>query len=150
MIIREMRPEDLPQVAAIEAVSSLNPWSQQAFQAELSASSVSQPLVVEGGREVIAFIIPWLVAGELQIANFAVKPEYRKLGVGRMLLAHVVQLAKDRECVAAFLEVRTSNLAARELYRRLGFEEDGVRPRYYSPGYEDAILMRKDLKGEGE
>ena len=145
-----MRPEDLPQVAAIEAVSSLNPWSQQAFQAELSASLVSQPLVVEGGREVIAFIIPWMVAGELQIANFAVKPEYRKLGIGRMLLTHVMQLARENDCATAFLEVRASNLAARKLYRRLGFEEDGVRARYYSPGNEDAVLMRKDLKDEGQ
>ena len=150
MIVRKMRMDDLPQVAAIEAECSPNPWSQRAFHSELIASTVSQPLVVDWKREVIGFIVPWYVADELQIANLAVKPAYRNRGVARMLLLQALKTAKEKSCQKAILEVRESNTAARSLYQALGFVEDGVRRHYYRSGNEHAILMSKDISIEGD
>jgi ribosomal-protein-alanine N-acetyltransferase len=42
------------------------------------------------------------------------------------------------------LEVRRSNLAARQLYRKFEFEERRLRRHYYGPG-EDAIIMELRL-----
>ncbi len=143
--LRAMLLEDLPQVVAIEAQSHLEPWTQQAFRAELETSLVAQPLVALRKDEIIGYVVPWFVADELQIANLTVKENFRQLGVGRLMLAHVLEMAEARNCRNAYLEVRDSNVAARALYESLGFVVEGVRPKYYGRAQEDAVLMKKDL-----
>lgn len=143
--IRVMQLDDLPQVVAIEAQSHLEPWTQQAFRAELETSLVAEPFVALRNDEIVGYAVPWFVVDELQIANITVKENYRQLGVGRVLLMHVLALAAQRNCRIAYLEVRDSNAAARALYENLGFVIEGVRPKYYGRGQEDAVLMKKEL-----
>jgi ribosomal-protein-alanine N-acetyltransferase len=66
--------------------------------------------------------------------------------VARALLAEVEARAAAEGAAMATLEVRRSNEPARALYRTLGYQEVGVRPRYYAEDGEDAILMDKDLR----
>ncbi|NUO80001.1 ribosomal protein S18-alanine N-acetyltransferase [candidate division KSB1 bacterium] len=143
--LRAMQLEDLPQIVAIEAQSHLEPWTQHAFRAEMETSLVAQPFVALRQDEIVGYIVPWFVADELQIANITVKESFRQLGVGRLLLAHALELAQQRHCRVAYLEVRDSNAAARALYASMGFVVEGVRPKYYGRAQEDAILMKKDL-----
>lgn len=145
IVLRPMQLADLPQVAAIEAQSHLEPWTQQAFRAELETSLVAQPFVALRNEEIIGYIVPWFVADELQIANITVKESFRQLGVGRVMLMHVLEIAGKRDCRIAYLEVRDSNVAARGLYESLGFVLEGVRPKYYGRAQEDAVLMKKEL-----
>ena len=72
--------------------------------------------------------------------------DYRRLGVGSMLLEAVIERAKKLGLSILTLEVRQSNIAAQGLYRKYGFEEIGVRKRYYSDNNEDAVIMTKNLK----
>lgn len=143
--LRPMQLDDVPQIVAIEAQSQLEPWTQQAFRAELEGSLVAQPFVALREEEVVGYIVPWFVVDELQIANITVKENYRRRGVGRMLLAHALKLAEERRSRIAYLEVRDSNSAARALYASMGFMVEGTRPKYYGRGQEDAILMKKEL-----
>lgn len=53
----------------------------------------------------------------------------------------LLRAAAERGAVAATLEVRASNDAARALYRRLESEPEGVRPRCYRDTGEDPIVM---------
>ena len=76
--------------------------------------------------------------GESEILNLAVAPEARRQGVATALVVEVVAL----EAGALFLEVRSSNVAARKLYQRLGFTEVGLRQSYYEDPPEDGIVMR--------
>ena len=145
LAVRPMQLADLPQVVAIEAHSHLEPWTQAAFHAELEGSLVAQPFVALRKEEIVGYIVPWFVADELQVANITVKESYRRHGIGRMLLAHALELAQQRCCRIAYLEVRDSNAAARALYESMGFVVEGVRPKYYGRAQEDAILMKKDL-----
>ncbi len=145
LTLRAMRIEDLPQVVAIEAQSHLEPWTQEAFRAELETSLVAQPFVALRKEEIVGYIVPWFVAEELQVANITVKENFRQRGMGRLLLAHALHLAEERHCRIAYLEVRGSNAAARALYESMGFVVEGVRPKYYGRAQEDAILMKKDL-----
>jgi ribosomal-protein-alanine N-acetyltransferase len=50
-------------------------------------------------------------------------------------------LSADIGAAVVTLEVRLSNVAARQLYQRFGFRPVGVRPRYYSDNGEDALIM---------
>lgn len=145
--MRPMRLDDLPQIVAIEAQSHLEPWTQQAFRAELEGSLVAQPFVALRNDEIVGYIVPWFVVDEVQIANITVKENFRQRGLGRMLLEHVLQLAEERRSRVIYLEVRDSNTAARALYESMGFVVEGMRPKYYGRGQEDAILMKKELLG---
>lgn len=144
VILRRMRHEDLPQVAAIATQSYAEPWPQESFRIELD-SAVSHPIVAERAGEIIGFIVAWIVLDEVEIANLTVKETFRQRGLGRMLLTHVLALARSIKCACAYLEVRQSNVAARRLYESLGFTDHGLRSRYYGRSGEDAILMQKKL-----
>ena len=79
------------------------------------------------------------------IQTIAVAPESRGLGLGRGLMHALITAARRRHVAELFLEVRADNPIARSLYDSLGFEQIGVRPRYYRDGV-DAILMRLIVK----
>jgi ribosomal-protein-alanine N-acetyltransferase len=80
------------------------------------------------------------VAGESHILNVAVHPDFRRRGVGAALIGEAVAEARSRDAQLMLLEVRRSNLEARRLYRKFGFEERRLRRNYYGPG-EDALVM---------
>ena len=78
---------------------------------------------------------------EVHIATIATHPDFRRMGIGSRLLSHTLLQALEEGARSSFLEVRESNLAAQEMYRRFGYEEAGRRRRYYRDNDEDAILM---------
>jgi ribosomal-protein-alanine N-acetyltransferase len=86
-------------------------------------------------------IVSWIVIDELHIATFATHPGFRRQGVGSQLLKDALDDASRAGARRAFLEVRASNAAAQEMYRKFGFEVVGRRPRYYRDNSEDAVLM---------
>ncbi len=147
LVLRPMRSEDVPQVAAIAARSFTEPWPEESFRAELG-SAISHAIVLEDGGEIAGFMVFWLVADECEIANVTVKESHRRRGLGRRLLNYALQQARQNRCTAAYLEVRRSSLAAQRLYASLGFAVRGVRPGYYVRDGEDAVVMWKNLKSE--
>ena len=93
---------------------------------------------------VLGFTGLWLMAGEAHVINLAVRPEYRRRGLGEFLLAGLVETAAGLKAGLITLEVRVSNTAARTLYGRYGFTERGLRKRYYVDNREDALIMTLD------
>jgi len=90
-------------------------------------------------------LVLWLIIDEAHVATIATHPDFRRQGIGRKLLFHALMAAKAEGARTALLEVRVSNLAAQEMYRKFGFVEVNRRPHYYSDNGEDAILMTADL-----
>jgi ribosomal-protein-alanine N-acetyltransferase len=86
-------------------------------------------------------IVVWLIVDEAHVATIATDPEYRRQGIGKRLLAHALRQMIRDGARSSFLEVRESNLAAQEMYRKFGFGVTGRRRRYYRDNDEDAILM---------
>jgi ribosomal-protein-alanine N-acetyltransferase len=131
-------------VLDIERLSFAQPWSLASFRREISLSFSRVMLAVmdegEGGGGIAGYLCRWLVAGESHILNVATHPDFRHLGVGTALMAAAVSEAYARKASLMILEVRRSNLEARRLYRRFGFEERRLRRNYYGPG-EDALVM---------
>ena len=86
-----------------------------------------------------------LGAGEAHILNVCIAEAYRNRGIGRHLLAYLLERAQASGMAEAFLEVRPSNVAAIRLYQSMGFEQVGQRRGYYqaSGGREDAAVLRK-------
>jgi [ribosomal protein S18]-alanine N-acetyltransferase len=98
-------------------------------------------LVIEEAQ-LQGFIIARTVGVEWEIENIAIAAKARRCGLGTRLLGELLDLARARGAEAVFLEVRESNRAARALYEKWSFREDGRRKKYYKDPEEDAILYR--------
>lgn len=90
---------------------------------------------------VVGFAGLWLMVDEAHITTIAIHPDYRRRGLGELLLVSLIDIAYDIGAKWVTLEVRVSNYTAQNLYRKYGFHESGVRHRYYSDNQEDALIM---------
>jgi len=78
---------------------------------------------------------------EAHISTIASHPDWRRNGVGELLLVAMIESAAEMGAGVVTLEVRASNQGAQSLYRKYGFEQVGLRKRYYSDNNEDALIM---------
>ena len=140
-----MRVADLDQVMAIERESFRSPDSAKVFLEEMARDWAHVDVVRDPERRVVAFSNYWVVADEVHLLNLATHPGDRRSGHASRLLAHIIDVGRERKCRFVTLEVRRSNAAALRLYRRFGFRPVGVRPNYYAEDQEDAIVMLLDL-----
>jgi len=133
---------EIDAVMAIERESFTNPWTREMHLAEQDHRSVAFCyLARDAGGAVVGFCSFWRVVDELHINNLAVRPESRRRGVARALLARVLADGAGLGAVRATLEVRRSNDAARLLYEGLGFTVAAVRQSYYTNPVEDALVL---------
>lgn len=139
--IRKMTVEDLPAVVELDQMSFSLPWPERSFRFELTENPASRCWVAELDGKIVGMIVVWLIVDEAHVATVATHPEHRRKGIGRRLLAHALLSLLHEGARSSFLEVRESNLAAQEMYRRFGYEIVGRRRRYYRDNDEDAILM---------
>ena len=86
----------------------------------------------------------------MHLLNLAVRPDQRRRGISRALLSHALERSRNLGVTVAWLEVRPSNTAARNLYKSFGFKEVGRRPGYYDDTKEDAILLALYWEDEGK
>lgn len=155
--ILPMDESDLEEVLVIEAASFSCPWTRDMFRRELSEVPISSCFVAKERmswaeaphRAVLGYICLWVVGEEMQIANLAVHPSWRRKGIGRTLLSYSLRFGSQRRARRAFLEVRASNMAAQILYRNFGFEVVGLRRGYYHFPPEDALIMALDMANVG-
>ncbi len=141
VMIRKMTMDDIEQVIAIDRVSFSLPWPERSFRFELTDNPASRCWVAEVDGKIVGMIVVWLIVDEVHVATIATHPDFRRQGIAKNLLSHALQHLSNEGAQSSFLEVRASNLAAQELYRKFGYEESGVRRRYYRDNDEDALLM---------
>ena len=92
-------------------------------------------------HSIVGFLGTWYAADQAHIVSVGVADGYRRRGIGELLLIAAVEHAVARETGTITLEVRKSNAAARALYEKYGFIEQGIRKNYYSDNREDAVIM---------
>lgn len=147
--IERLQVRDLRDVMPIEQGAYPKPWSRSVFESELrQVGSGSRHYIVarerSRRRRVVGYAGLWFVhepdGDQAHITNIVVAPDSRRMGVATRLMGALARTAIERGCVAWTLEVRASNTAAQDLYRRFGFAPAGVRKRYYE-NTEDAIVM---------
>ncbi|HET6891592.1 MAG TPA: ribosomal protein S18-alanine N-acetyltransferase [Pyrinomonadaceae bacterium] len=146
-----MTEHDLLEVVEIEEHSGLSRWGWGAYYAELQGSNRTLMLVARIAfpqhfqYRIAGYIVARLAAHEIHINNVAVRPEYRRQGIGANLLNHVLEEGGRLKATTAFLEVRAGNSLAQALYKKCGFTSIGRRPGYYSTPPEDALIMSAPL-----
>jgi ribosomal-protein-alanine N-acetyltransferase len=134
----------LDDVLAIDAESFLRPWTTAMYAEELTRPETSHVWVADVAGEAAGYCAFWLVTDELHVHNLAVRPHWRRRGLGAALVHHAIETARARGACRALLEVRASNLPARALYERMGFREMSIRRGYYRDPAEDALVLGCD------
>ena len=143
--------EDLDEIARIERESFLVPWKREFFEGELTEPyRYARVLTCEGEDGPLPRVGGYLFAvslyEEFHINKIATDPRLRNRGYGRLLLEDALTQARGVGATAVTLEVRISNLPAREFYRGYGFREAYRRKAYYQDG-EDALALVLTLAG---
>ena len=141
------RVADIPTIAAIERRAFSDPWSERSFHDVLAHSRMYFACIREDGDgytapHVVGYVVAWFAGGQGEIANLAVDETARGRGLGAALLSAALDEARRQGTEEVFLEVRSSNMRARQLYESRGFVEVGRRRRYYRRPVEDAIILR--------
>ena len=142
---RPMLENDLDAVMAIEPTISLHPWTRGIFNDSLQSGHAAWVLTRQD--EIVGYSLMSIVLDEAELLNFSVAAPYQQQGLGRLLMAHMLEHAITLGAAMMFLEVRASNAAAIALYERASFVEVNVRRGYYPAenGREDAVIMKVAL-----
>ncbi len=158
-----MQAADLDAVLEIEAVSHLHPWTKGNFSDSLAAGHWAyciRPQVDQAIKGsyldpaiLWAYCILFPAVDELHLLNITVSPKLRKLGMATRMMAAIEGVAAQQNMPRIILEARPSNLAAINLYQKLGYEQIGLRKNYYPADpqlgvREDALVMAKSIKLE--
>ncbi|MBR5021913.1 MAG: ribosomal protein S18-alanine N-acetyltransferase [Oscillospiraceae bacterium] len=144
MIIRKMNLGDVSAIAELERLCFSDPWSENSIASEV-ANPLSYWLVAEVDGVVAGYVGSQTVLDASDMMNLAVSPDYRRQGIGQALVEALVEYLRENKVIALLLEVRVSNAPAIALYKSLGFELVGCRPKYYHNPREDALILRKEL-----
>ena len=133
---------DIDAIVRVENACFSTPWSIDAIKHEICENKLADFMIAcDEESNIIGYIGIWTLLDECQINKIAVMPEKRKIGIGKTILNHVIELTRDMGVKSWYLEVRESNTAAQALYRSAGFSSVGTRKNYYINPVEDAVLM---------
>jgi ribosomal-protein-alanine N-acetyltransferase len=147
--VRTTEPEDLARIQEIEALCFPGPEGLSQWQlASIMAEGTNFALVAEDGGEIVGFALVQTGGGMAKLLTIDVDPARRREGNGRALMAAAEAEARRRGCERLFLEVRSTNDAARAMYSTVGYREVRVIKGYYffeRGGSADAVEMEKML-----
>ncbi len=144
--LRPMHESDISRVRELEIQAYQFPWSRQIIS-DCIRSGYSC-WVAESFYQIEGYGVLTVAAGESHILNVCVNPVLHQQGLGRHIVNHLLDVARDHHAEVAFLEVRPSNQAAYNLYSSMGFNEVGQRKNYYPAKggtREDALIMAFSL-----
>lgn len=147
MLIRLGTPADVSDLMKLERRSpAAAHWSPEQYQTSFSTEAPLRVLLVlEENACIQGFIVGRALDKEWEIENIVVCESLRRCGFGTRLLQEFLALARDRGVEKICLEVRESNLPARQLYEKLAFSKCGRRQSYYREPREDAIVYQLGL-----
>jgi [ribosomal protein S18]-alanine N-acetyltransferase len=115
-------------------------WTVEQYRSVIARGVM---LVAERENKICGFIAAQLLADAWEIENVVVAEEYLRQGVASQLLSEILRRARVAQISEVILEVRESNHAARSLYEKMGFRQQGTRTAYYRNPPDAAILYGK-------
>ncbi len=142
--IRRMCESDIEAVHSIDRLVNGTPWSIASYTFEITKNPVARYFVAEYDNKIVGFCGMQVIIDEGHITNIAVLQEYRRKGIGEALFSHMLSYAANLGARYLTLEVRTGNVPAIALYKKLGFFTVNTRKKYYQETGEDAYLMVTD------
>jgi ribosomal-protein-alanine N-acetyltransferase len=142
-----MDKKDLGEVVSIAASSSLNPWSMNMFIEEV-LNPIAHCFVVKmrkvSKHPLVGFICFRNIEDESELLNICVHPQYRQLGVGKILMQFYIGFCSKMKIKTFYLEVDSLNQSATHLYRSFSYQPVGIRKKFYRGKFDALLMMKKD------
>ena len=135
---------DLEQIKDILTTDFDDFWNYSILKDELNSKNSTYFVVKNKDNEILGYAGIKIILDEAEIMNIVTKKNYRKQGIGNLLLNRIILEAKDKNIKKVNLEVNENNIIAIHLYEKFGFNKDGERKNYYQD--QNAILMSKILE----
>ncbi len=142
--VLQLGEADLDDLVELEHICFGHHWSKDQFLVGIEQGTYIV-LGIREDRQLVAYITFSLVEDEMEILNLAVHPDSRKRKLASALMERAVAVCIERGVRLSFLEVRASNAPAISLYRKYGYEQYGIRRKYYPDNKEDALLFRREM-----
>ena len=137
--IKPYEAEDALKVAELKEFFE-EMWGEQALLSEIN-NTASIAVVAKKEQQVIGFCAFSVVKEEANLNMILVHPQYRKKGIAGAMLSEILNKLKEQNVQEAYLEVRALNEVAFNLYKKLGFEQVGLRKNFYKNPEDDALIM---------
>ncbi len=141
MTIKPLNVSHLAEILRVENECFHAPWTLDQFESDLTRNLCARYLGLFDETRLIGYGAIWLLMEEAHVMSVCVLPEYRRQGLGELLMRRLISCAADSGARFMELEVRKSNNAARSMYHKLGFLRVGFRKAYYEDNGEDAVVM---------
>jgi [ribosomal protein S18]-alanine N-acetyltransferase len=151
VLIRAATPDDVPAIRALEQqTDTAAHWAEREYGGLFAADAPARVALVavseSANAQVCGFVIARCGPDDWEIENVVVAREQQRLGIATKLIRELLLQAHATGATSVLLEVRESNLAARRLYEKLGFSEQGRRSNYYRDPPEDGLLLQISIK----
>lgn len=150
IIIAPMALRHIPILVELERECFAEPWSEKALLEELENPQAVFLTAQTPQGDLLGYSGMHDILGEGYIDNIAVFPQARGKGVGSVLVRALCDYGERKNLDFITLEVRPSNEAALALYRKFGFQQEGIRKNYYRHPTEDAWLLTRRFSGSTE
>ncbi|GHO54918.1 ribosomal protein S18-alanine N-acetyltransferase [Ktedonobacter robiniae] len=144
IVLRDKQLLDGEPTKTVVAADQEKPRRNRLFPLSLLPNRPAISMPVPELASILGFAGLWLMVDEAHVTTIAMHPDFRRRGLGELLLVSLIDIAYEIGAKWVTLEVRVSNYSAQSLYRKYGFREAGVRHRYYSDNQEDALIMWTD------
>ncbi len=137
--ISDMTISDFEIISPILSSDFDNFWSAEILKSEI-VNANSHYIVAKLNNKIVGFAGIWKSVDDVHITDIVVKKDFRKNGIGSLLLQKLILLTKELNYTELTLEVNSNNEIAKKLYLKFGFKELGIRKKYYN-NIDDAIIM---------
>lgn len=142
ILIRMIQPGDVEDIFEIEKACFSRPWSRESLAAVVTDEKACYVVAVDKKtHHVVGYVGSYIILDEADINQVAVSEKYRRCGIAAALMQDFMQKLEKKNIKAITLEVRAGNVAAIALYKKMGFEMEGIRKNFYEAPVEDACIM---------
>lgn len=148
-VIERLRIEHAPDCARLHALYFSHSWSVSELENLIASENVYGGAAIDAGGALLGFIMVRKAADEAEILTIAVDKPALKQGIGRALLEFLIETLRRLPVRRLFLEVDEGNVAARQLYSKMGFAQVGMRPAYYRNAKgapSNALILARGLE----
>ena len=146
--IKPLTPPQVPEMLALDQICLGGLWTEEGYLREIdSPKSTLLALYLLDSRfrerkyRMMGMACLWSIVDEAHITLLGIHPDYRRQGLGQLLLFTLLEDAIARQLEWATLEVNVNNVPAIELYQKFGFQVAGKRKGYYQPAGDDALVL---------
>ena len=141
--IRDVGPDDIPQIVEVEKRCFSLPWTAEQLAAQIKNAQHEFIAAISPDGTVLGYVGMMYVLDEGYISNVATDLPWRRQGIADALIGRLCAICEGLRLSFVSLEVRAGNASAVALYEKHGFAPVGLRKNYYERPREDAVIMTK-------